>query len=287
MPIKSSTRLYDNIESELLREQLVGTSAESPAEAFVKRLFNPSTASQSKFEELLGEQLAASESRAAEEFATSKTRAATAEERLESFKESAELAALTSQNKQSALNHDAPAKEAASQSEIEPPGEQLAASVATVAALRASSPSSFARYAAKAVQQQHRRLDWWCGYSPYLGDGCGQVPVRSVGRCSDSCVEFFGHCYNPATTTCLRVPPRPRRPTRRATAPRRRRDLRDDGLYGRIPTEIGLLTALQTLRIPPASPDARRGARPPLGVAGTSATGSPARSRPRSACSPR
>ena len=45
--------IYDNIESELLREQLVGTSAESPAEAFVKRLFNPSTASQSKFEELL------------------------------------------------------------------------------------------------------------------------------------------------------------------------------------------------------------------------------------------
>ena len=53
MPIKSSTPIYDNIESELLREQLVGTSAESPAEAFVKRLFNPSTASQSKFEELL------------------------------------------------------------------------------------------------------------------------------------------------------------------------------------------------------------------------------------------
>ena len=38
MPIKSPTRLYDNIESELLREQLVGTSAESPAEAFVKRM---------------------------------------------------------------------------------------------------------------------------------------------------------------------------------------------------------------------------------------------------------
>ena len=216
MPIKSPPPIYDNIESELLREQLV-TSAESPAEAFVKRLLNPSPAS-----------------------------------------------------------------------EIEPPGEQLAASEATVAALRGSSPSSFARYAAKAVQQQHRRLDWWCGYSPYLGDGCGQVPVRSVGRCSDSCVEFFGHCYNPATTTCLRVPPRPRRPTRRATAPRRRRDLRDDGLYGRIPTEIGLLTALQTLRIPPASPDARRGARPPLGVAGTSArTTSTARSHPRSASSRR
>ena len=77
MPIKSPTRLYDNIESELLREQLVGTSAESPAEAFVKRLFNPSTASQSKFEELL--------------------RAATAE---------ASLAATATQAKESALENE-------------------------------------------------------------------------------------------------------------------------------------------------------------------------------------
>merc|ERR1719506_3170664 len=53
MPIKSPTRLYDNIESELLREQLLATSAESPAEAFVKRLLNPSPATQSKTEELL------------------------------------------------------------------------------------------------------------------------------------------------------------------------------------------------------------------------------------------
>ena len=65
MPIKSPTRLYDNIENELLREQLLATSAESPAEAFVKRLLNPSPASRSKTEELLREQLAASESRAA------------------------------------------------------------------------------------------------------------------------------------------------------------------------------------------------------------------------------
>ena len=69
--------IYDNIESELLREQLVGTSAESPAEAFVKRLFNPSTASQSKFEELL--------------------RAATAE---------ASLAATATQAKESALENE-------------------------------------------------------------------------------------------------------------------------------------------------------------------------------------
>ena len=76
-PIKSSTRLYDNIESELLREQLLATSAESPAEAFVKRLLNPSPASRSKFEELL--------------------RAATAE---------ASLAATATQAKESALENE-------------------------------------------------------------------------------------------------------------------------------------------------------------------------------------
>ena len=72
-------RLYDNIESELLREQLLATSAESPAEAFVKSLFfkEPSTAA-SKSEELLREQLAAAEARAA-----------AAEASLASFKESA------------------------------------------------------------------------------------------------------------------------------------------------------------------------------------------------------
>ena len=76
-PIKSPTRLYDNIESELLREQLLATSAESPAEAFVKRLLNPSPASRSKFEELL--------------------RAATAE---------ASLAATATQAKESALENE-------------------------------------------------------------------------------------------------------------------------------------------------------------------------------------
>ena len=248
MPIKSPTRLYDNIENELLREQLLATSAESPAEAFVKRLLNPSPASRSKTEELLREQLAASESRAAaEELATSETRAAAAEERLESFKESAELAALTSQNKQSALNHDAPAKEAASQSEIEPPGEQLAASEATVAALRASSPSSFARYAAKAVQQQHRRL---------------------------SCVHIFWvagePCYNPATRTSLRVPsafPTPGAAPDRSSASqahRLQRDHRPDPDRDR--PAHGADVPASSLRVP----DARRGARPTLGVVGAS-----------------
>ena len=69
--------IYDNIESEFLREQLVGTSAESPAEAFVKRLLNPSPATQSKTEELL--------------------RAATAE---------ASLAATATQAKESALENE-------------------------------------------------------------------------------------------------------------------------------------------------------------------------------------
>lgn len=123
MPIKSPTRLYDNIESELLREQLVGTSAESPAEAFVKRLFNPSTASQSKFEELLREQLAASEARAAAAEAS--------------------LAESTTQAKESAL-------------ENEDLREQLAASEAAVAALHAS--SSFEVPTTKGAVQ-HLRLE--------------------------------------------------------------------------------------------------------------------------------
>ena len=59
------TPIYDNIESELLREQLLATSAESPAEAFVKHLFfKESSTAASKSEELLREQLAASDARA-------------------------------------------------------------------------------------------------------------------------------------------------------------------------------------------------------------------------------
>ena len=127
-------------------------------------------------------------------------------------------------------------------------------------------------------------------------------------------------------------PPRPRRPARRSTAPRRRRELRDNEIIGPIPAEIGQLTKLQVLRVPPASPtpgaardrssasqgphrqqdrrpdpardrpahgaegaassprvpDARRAARPPLGVVGVSpTTRSTARSRPSSASSRR
>ena len=65
---------------------------------------------------------------------------------------------------------------------------------------------------------------------------------------------IFGAPYDPVTTTSLRVPPRPRRPARRATAPRRRRDLYNKGVTGPIPPEIGLLTKLTSLRVPRASP---------------------------------
>ena len=125
-------------------------------------------------------------------------------------------------------------------------------------------------------------------------------------------------------------PPRPRRPARRAIAPRRRRRLQNNRITSPIPPQIGKLTKLEILRVPPASPtpgaprdrpsasqgpqrkqdrrpdpardrqsheadgaassprvpDARRAARPTLGVAGTSnPTRSTARSRPRSASS--
>ena len=46
-------------------------------------------------------------------------------------------------------------------------------------------------------------------------------------------------------------PPRPRRPARRATAPRRRRHLDSNKITGTIPPQLGQLTALPSLRVPP------------------------------------
>jgi hypothetical protein len=54
-------------------------------------------------------------------------------------------------------------------------------------------------------------------------------------------------------STC-EFPPRPRRKARRAIAPRRRRNLDDNKIDGPVPPEIGQLTALTRLRVPPASP---------------------------------
>ena len=154
---------------------------------------------------------------------------------------------------------------------------------------------------------------------------------KPTDKPTPECVQIFGKCYDPATTTNFEFPPRPRRPARRATDLRRRRDLWRNEIT-KIPPEIGQLTALAYLRDAPASPtpgaardrpstaqvaqqqqdhrpdpardrpahgadvaasssrvpDARRAARPPLGVAGGStATRSPARSRPRLASSRR
>ena len=200
--------IYDNIESELLREQLVGTSAESPAEAFVKRLLNPSPASQSKTEELLRERFAAAEARAAAELAAAESRATAAEEGLASFKESAtsaesraasasaeaSLAASTTRVKDSAL-------------ENEDLREQLAASEAAVAALHAS--SSFEVPTTKGAVQ-HRRLEGEI-------DAASKVDAKGVAhrrRLSfwwpwppTSCVQIFRNCYDPAWTTSLRAPP--------------------------------------------------------------------------------
>ena len=258
-------------ENEDLRERLaaaeasleLATSAESPAKAFVKtlRFKEPSNASEV---EALREQLAAAESRAAtaasraaEELAAAESRAAAAEASLVSTKESAAsaesraaaaeagLAASTTQVKESALeNQDL--------------RERNAALEEAVVALHAS---SFQDSTTKGAAQ-HRRLQsvdtllWVCdGYC----SSRGHVPL-------------FGESYDPETTTQLRVPPAPPTPgARRATAPRRRRVFyEEEKITGTIPTTIGLLTALQYLRVLPASPDARRAARPPLGVAGTS-----------------
>ena len=82
------------------------------------------------------------------------------------------------------------------------------------------------------------------------------VPHRHLNGACDAAtaalLKFLG--YDPATTTDLRGPPRPRRPARRATAPRRRRNLYRNDITGPIPAEIGQLTALTNLRVPPAFP---------------------------------
>jgi regulator of replication initiation timing len=284
-------------ENEDLRERLaaaeasleLATSAESPAKAFVKRLFfKESSTAASKSEELLREQLAAAE---------------------------ASLAVSTTQAKESALeNEDLREQLAAAES-------RAAAAEASLASFKESAANDAAPQSeVEALREQDESED-------------AKGHLRRLSECKvASYVQIFGNCYDPATTMDLRVPPRPRRPARRATAPRRRRILGLNDITGPIPAEIGLLTALKYLRVPPASPtpgaprdqpsasqvslrqrdhrpdtdqdrpahgaavpassprvpDARSAARPPLGVAGGSATTrSPARSRNRSACSRR
>ena len=78
--------------------------------------------------------------------------------------------------------------------------------------------------------------------------------LRRLSECDDDEVHIFGDCYD-SDKTHLRVPPAsPDARRGRATDPRRRRSLYDNQLDGTIPTEIGQLTALEVLRVPPASP---------------------------------
>ena len=179
-------------ENEDLRERLaaaeasleLATSAESPAKAFVKSLFNPSPASPSKSEELLREQLAASESRAA----AAESRAAAAEASLASFKESAQFAASTTQVKEFMLNHDG-------QSEIEALRERNAILEAAVA-VQASSPSPFEHSMTEGAAQ--RRLA-----AQYDGvrssSGVCQDPTMNCMK--DGTVLIFGETFAPET--CL------------------------------------------------------------------------------------
>jgi len=255
-------------EKEGLRERLaaaeasleLATSAESPAKAFVKSLFfkDPSNASEV---EALREQLAAAESRAAAELAAAEARAAAAEASLaasESRAVAAEsrasvaeagLAASTTQVKESAL-------------EIEDLRERNAALEEDVVALHAS--SSFEDSTAKGAVQ-HRRLQSASGYAP-----------------------IFGKCYDPAATTSLRVPPASPTPGAardRSSTSQGPQGQQDRGLD---PARDRPAHEADAPASSPRVPDARRAARPLLGVAGASATTrSPARSRPRSASSRR
>ena len=102
--------------------------------------------------------------------------------------------------------------------------------------------------------------------APFAGQD--ESKDRRLSACEDaSHVEIFGACVDPADEIL---------------------NLFDNQFNGPIPTELGQLTALRFLRVPPASPTPRRAARPPLDLAGASgATRSTARSRPRSASSRR
>ena len=303
--------------NEDLRERLAAaeaslelvTSAESPATAFVKRLFFKESSNAAEVDALREQLAAAAELAAAETRATTaeaslaaaESRAATAEASLASFKESATTS--TTQVEESA--------------QIEDLREQLAAAEAAVVALHAS--SSFEDSTAKGAVQ-HRRLQSASGSAPIFGkcydpaattslrvppafptpgaprdrpsvsqvarlqgdyrhdpdrDGPAHEPVdpASSPRVSDArraARLTFGVAGGSKTTRSparsrlrsassrtwgsCEFPPRPRRPALRATAPRRRRWLFGNQITGPIPTEIGELTALTYLRVPPASP---------------------------------
>ena len=96
----------------------MGTSAESPAEAFVKRLFNPSTASQSKFEELLRAATAEASLAAATQAKESALENEDLREQLAAAERAVEAEASLASFKESAANDAAP------QSEVEALREQ-------------------------------------------------------------------------------------------------------------------------------------------------------------------
>ena len=81
-----------------------------------------------------------------------------------------------------------------------------------------------------------------CGETSDSGPTGDEIdPVYYTSGSEDSHIDFASS-------------PRPRRATRRATAPRRRRYLPYNKIDGTIPTKIGQLAALTDLRVPPASP---------------------------------
>jgi len=196
----------------------LATSVESPATAFFKRLFfkEPSNASEV---EALREQLAAAAELAAAELAAAETRATTAEASLAA----AESRAVAAESRASVAEAGLAAstsqvKESAL--EIEDLRERNAALEEDVVALRAS---SLFEVSVTLEAAQHRRLGGFASSDTGLTTG----------------VPFFGKCYDPAATTQLKWVAI---------------DSFDHPSGGPIPPEIGQLTALTELRVPPASP---------------------------------
>ncbi|KAH8095309.1 hypothetical protein JL720_2600 [Aureococcus anophagefferens] len=214
-------------ENEDLRERLaaaeasleLATSAESPAKAFVKRLWfkEPSNASEV---EALREQLAAAEARAAAELAAAEARAAAAEASLAASESRAVAAESRASVAKAGLAASTTLVKESAQ-EIEDLRERNAALEEDVVALHAS--SSFEDSTAKGAVQPRR-----------LQSASGSAPI-------------FGKCYDPAALTSFgynqitgSIPPEIGQLAALT-------GLNSNKITGSIPTEIGQLTKLEWL----------------------------------------
>ena len=110
--------------------------------------------------------------------------------------------------------------------------------------------------------------------------------IVTGAACNSEPVSIFGESYDPATTTYLRAPPASTTPDTARDCPSASQAPLRQGVHRPDPDRVRPAHGADAPASSPRVPDARRAARPPLGVAGTSrTTRSPARSRALSATS--